>query len=46
MERDGVIRLHTATDSGLYAVTVPENLRADLSTLCRSLQLFTAGEEE
>ena len=42
MEKDGAIRLHTATDDGLYTITVPENLRADLSALCRSLQLFTA----
>ena len=42
MENAETVRLHVATDLGLYVVTVPRALSADLSALCRSVQLFTA----
>ena len=42
MENAETVRLHVATDLGLYAVTVPNSLSNDLSSLCRSIQLFTA----
>ena len=42
MESADRIRLHAATDKGLYVVTVPRDPAPDLSMMARSLQLFTA----
>ena len=43
MENGEAIRIHTATDRGLYVVTLPRNLGDRVSALCRSLQLFTVN---
>ena len=43
MESDDFIRLHVATDQALYIVLLPRSLRDQVSSLCRSLQLFTAN---
>ena len=40
MENADTVRLHAATDTGLYVVTVPKSAASGLSSLCRSLQLF------
>ena len=42
MESEDRIRLHTATDTGLYAVILPRGQADSLSVLAQSLQLFTA----
>ena len=44
MENDTSIRIHIATEEGLYAVLIPSGLSAELSTLVRSLQLYTVEE--
>lgn len=44
MEDGGTIRIHTATDTGLYAVNCPKSLSDHISIISRSLQLFTADE--
>lgn len=41
MENAESVRVHTATDTGLYAVTLPRRLSGELSELTRSLLLFT-----
>ena len=41
MEKEDTVRVHAATDNGLYEVTVPKALAPKLSSLCRSLQLFS-----
>ncbi len=41
MENAESVRIHTATDTGLYAVTLPRSLSGELSELTRSLLLFT-----
>ena len=46
MESGDVVRVHTATGSGLYVVSVPRPLSPKLSALCRSLLLFTVKKEE
>ena len=46
MEKGDVVRIHAATDTGLYVVTVPKSAAPKLSNLCRSLQLFTVKKEE
>ena len=45
MENDSYIRLHVTTDQALYAVLPPRSLSGQVSALCRSLQLFTAGPQ-
>ncbi len=45
MENDAYIRLHITTDQALYAVLLPHSLSGQVSALCRSLQLFTAGPQ-
>ncbi len=45
MENDDSVRIHIATDRALYAVLLPRSLSQQAGTLCRSLQLFTAGSE-
>lgn len=42
MESADRIRVHAATGTGLYAVTLPLDQTAQLSAIARSLQLFTA----
>ena len=47
MENADTVRIHAATESGLYAVTVPKSAASRISALSRSLQLFSvkaAGE--
>ncbi|MBO7664087.1 MAG: hypothetical protein J6U01_12050 [Clostridia bacterium] len=44
MEGGGVIRIHTVTGSGLYAVNCPQSLSGQISVISRSLQLFTVDE--
>ncbi len=46
MENGDTIRLHTTTETGLYAVNCPQSLKDRISAIARSLQLFTAGEKE
>ena len=46
MEKDGIIRIHSATDQALYVLTLPDSLGGQVSPLCRSLQLFTVHSEE
>ena len=41
MENADTVRLHAATDTGLYVVTVPKSAASGVSSLCRSLQLFS-----
>jgi len=45
MENEKNVRLHTATEDGLYVVIAPRELAGQLSALSRSLQLFTVREE-
>ena len=45
MENDDTVRIHVATDQGLYVVLLPRPLSAQAGTLCRSLQLFTVNPE-
>lgn len=42
MENADTIRIHTLTEDGLYAITLPKSLSPQLSYICRSIQLFTA----
>lgn len=42
MENDETVRLHTATDQALYVVLLPRALSSQVSTLCGSLQLYSA----
>lgn len=42
MENDETVRLHTATDQALYVVLLPRSLSSQVSTLCSSLQLYSA----
>ena len=46
MENGDTLRIHTATDQGLYVLILPRSLSGRLSALCRSLQLFTANSRE
>ncbi len=41
MESGDTLRLHTVTETGLYAVNCPTSLADRLSAIVRSLQLFT-----
>lgn len=43
MENQDTVRIHTVTDTGLYAVTIPAALAPELRSLCSSLQLFTTN---
>ena len=45
MENGDTVRVHAATETGLYVVTVPKDLAPKLSSLCRSLQLFSLKQE-
>ena len=44
MENADTVRLHTVTDTGVYALTVPRALAGSVSVLSRSIQLFTVEE--
>ena len=46
MEKDQVIRIHTATDEALYVILVPFSLSDQIQELSRSVQLFTVHSEE
>ena len=41
MENDETVRIHAATGTGLYVVTVPKSAATRISSLSRSLQLFS-----
>ena len=41
METDETVRIHAATGSGLYVVTVPKSAASGISAMSRSLQLFS-----
>ena len=41
METDETVRIHAATESGLYVVTVPKSAASGISAMSRSLQLFS-----
>ena len=43
MENDDYIRLHVTTSQALYVVLMPRSLSGQVSSICRSLQLFTVG---
>ena len=45
MEKEDTVRIHAATESGLYVVTVPKSAASRLSALSRSLQLFSVPKE-
>ena len=46
MEKDRVVRIHTATDQGLYVLLLPDSLSGQLSGIIRSIQLYTAHPDE
>ena len=46
MENADTVRLHAATDTGLYVVTVPKSAASKLSSLSRSLQLFSVRSSD
>ncbi len=41
MENGETVRIHAATESGLYAFIVPRGLSGEVASIARSLQLFT-----
>jgi len=45
MENADTVRVHAATDSGLYVVTVPKSAASKISSISRSLQLFTVKKD-
>lgn len=47
MEKEDLIRIHTATDEALYVLLLPRSLGSQIPAVCSSLQLFTvrSGEE-
>lgn len=46
MENAATIRFHAQSSDALYVLTVPKAAAEDISTLTRSLQLFTTKEAE
>ena len=46
MENADTVRIHAATSTGLYVMTVPKTAASKISTLSRSLQLFSVRTEE
>ena len=46
MENDETVRVHAATESGLYVVTVPKSAASGISAISRSLQLFSVKPSE
>ena len=45
MENSDTVRVHAATDTGLYTVTVPKSAASKLSSISRSLQLFSVKKD-
>ena len=41
MENADTVRVHAATDTGLYVLTVPKSAASKISSMSRSLQLFS-----
>ena len=46
MENADTVRIHAATDTGLYVVTVPKAAASQISSLSRSLQLFSVKSSD
>ena len=46
MENADTVRIHAATDTGLYVVIVPKSAAAGISAMSRSLQLFSVKTPE
>ena len=46
MENADTVRIHAATDTGLYVVIVPKSAASGISAMSRSLQLFSVRTEE
>ena len=46
MEKEDTLRIHTTTDQALYVLTLPRSLDGEISSLCRSLQLFTVQTDD
>ena len=46
MENDHSIRIHTTTDQALYTITLPQQLKDQVTFLCQALQLFTANQQD
>ena len=46
MENADTVRVHAVTDTGLYVMTVPKSAASGISSLSRSLQLFSVPREE
>ena len=45
MENADTVRVHAATESGLYVMTVPKSAASRISSLSRSLQLFSVKKD-
>ncbi len=45
MENEDTVRIHAATDTGLYVVLIPKSAASRLSALSRSMQLFSLPKE-
>lgn len=45
MENADTVRVHAATETGLYVVTVPKSAAPKLSSLSRSMQLFSVKKD-
>ena len=45
MENADTVRVHAATESGLYVMTVPKTAASRISSLSRSLQLFSVKKD-
>ena len=43
MENADTVRVHAATETGLYVMTVPKSAASKISSLSRSLQLFSVA---
>ena len=46
MENDDAVRIHVTTDRALYVVLLPRALSGEVSSICRSLQLFTVDPDK
>ena len=46
MENADTVRVHAATDTGLYVLTVPRSAASKISSLSRSLQLFSVKSSD
>ena len=43
---ESVLRYHTTTEKGLYAVLIPQSLDEKVIDICRSLQVFTVNASD